>query len=129
MSDCTFCDIVSGRMPAQVVFEDELTMAFMDAFPFSNGHTLVVPKRHAADIYELQQPDADAVWHTTLHLAQAIRTALTPPGLTVRQANGRIADQHILHFHIHLIPRYESGSRGDRALILDFAERIRAAAR
>ena len=127
MSDCIFCDIVSGEKPAEVVFEDELTLAFMDAFPFSDGHTLVVPKHHAANIYGLQQPDADAVWHTTLHLAHGIRAALAPPGLSIRQANGRIADQHILHFHIHLIPRYESGSRGDRAQIRDFAERIRRA--
>jgi histidine triad (HIT) family protein len=127
VSDCIFCAIVSGERPAEVVFEDELTLAFMDAFPFTDGHTLVIPKRHAADIYELEQPDADAVWRATLHLAHGIRTAIAPPGLSIRQANGRVADQHILHFHIHLIPRYESTPRGDRARIGDFAERIRAA--
>jgi len=127
VSACIFCDIVSGEKPAEVVFEDELTLAFMDAFPFSDGHTLVIPKRHVADVYELEQPDADAVWRTTLHLARGIRAAVAPPGLSIRQANGRVADQHIFHFHIHLIPRYETGSRGDRARIGDLAERIRTA--
>jgi histidine triad (HIT) family protein len=127
MSECIFCGIVSHDRPAQVVFEDELTIAFMDVVPFSDGHALVVPKRHAADIYELEQRDADAVWRATLRLAHAIRAALAPPGLWIRQANGRIAGQHIMHFHIHLIPRYESEARGDRARIGDFAELIRAA--
>jgi histidine triad (HIT) family protein len=63
----------------------------------------------------------------TLRLAHGIRAGLAPPGLSIRQANGRIADQRILHFHIHLIPRYEGAPRGDRARIADSAKRIRAA--
>ncbi len=127
MSDCTFCDIVSGEGPAEVVFEDELTLAFMDIVPYTDGHTLVIPKRHSADIFELEQPEADAVWRTTIRLAHAIRDALSPAGLTVRQANGRVADQHIMHFHIHLIPRDQREKRGSLTQIGEFAERIRAA--
>ncbi|HZP90832.1 MAG TPA: HIT family protein [Actinomycetota bacterium] len=127
MSDCTFCDIVSGDGPAEVVFEDELTLAFMDIIPYTDGHTLVIPKRHAADIFELEEPDAGAVWRTTIRLAHAIRAALSPEGLTVRQANGRVADQHIMHFHIHLIPRNQHEKRGSLTKIAEFAERIRGA--
>ncbi|MFB3739476.1 MAG: HIT family protein [Candidatus Velamenicoccus archaeovorus] len=126
MSDCIFCQIASGARSAEVVFEDDLTMAFMDVAPYTDGHTLVIPKRHAADIFELAQPDADAVWHTTLRLAHAIRAALSPGGLTIRQANGRVADQHVMHLHVHLIPRDRQEQRGSPARIAAFAARIRS---
>lgn len=125
-ADCIFCRIVAGEAAAERVDEDELTLSFMDAFPASNGHVLVIPKAHRADIYELSQPHADAVWRATLRVANAIRAALEPDGLTVRQANGSIAGQHIWHFHIHLIPRSAGGDRAESSRIAEFAERIRA---
>jgi histidine triad (HIT) family protein len=126
-SGCLFCRIVVGEEQAERVDEDELTLAFMDAFPASDGHVLVIPKRHLETIYDLQQPEADAVWRTTIRLARAIRSRLRPDGLTLRQANGRLGGQHIMHFHMHLIPRYTAGDHGDQARVAEFAERIRPA--
>lgn len=130
MSDgCLFCRIVSGEDPAERVDEDELTFSFMDAFPASNGHVLVIPKAHMETIYDLEQPHTDAVWQTTIRIAHAIRSALHPDGLTLRQANGGLGGQHIMHFHIHLIPRYQAGGRGEPNRTVEFADRIRAATR
>lgn len=127
MSNCTFCDIVAGEEQAEVVFEDELTLAFMDIFPFTDGHVLIIPKAHADDVFAIEQPHADAVWHTTLRVARAIRAGLSPDGLSIRQANGKVADQHIFHFHVHAIPRYHHEERGSLRLIGEMAERIRGA--
>jgi histidine triad (HIT) family protein len=127
VSGCVFCEIVTGGRTAETVFEDERTLAFMDIAPYTDGHTLVIPKEHVADIFELEQPDADAVWHTTIRLAHAIRAALAPGGLTIRQANGRVAGQHVMHFHVHLIPRDPQEERGSPSRIGEFGERIRSA--
>ena len=126
-SECLFCRIVAGEEPAERVDEDDVTLSFMDAFPASNGHVLVIPKTHVESIYDLDERDGDAVWRTTIRIARAIRSALEPDGLSLRQSNGRAAGQVIPHFHMHLVPRYEVGERGDRGRIREFAERIRSA--
>jgi len=125
VSDCIFCRIVAGDAPAEIVFEDDLTLAFMDIFPATDGHVLVVPKAHAEDVYALEQPHADAVWHTTLRVAHAVRAALGPEGLTIRQANGRVASQHVFHVHVHVIPRNARESRGDASRVAEMAGRLR----
>jgi histidine triad (HIT) family protein len=123
--DCLFCRIVAGEERAERVDEDELTFSFMDASPASNGHTLVIPKTHLETIYDLEQPHADAVWRTTLRLAHAIRSGLKPEGLMLRQANGTLGGQHVMHLHMHLIPRYASGDRGEPGRTGEFAATIR----
>jgi histidine triad (HIT) family protein len=128
-SNCIFCSIVSDDAPAERVDEDEFTLSFMDAFPAANGHVLVIPKTHLESIYDLEQPHADAVWHATLRVARAIRIALQPDGLTLRQANGIIAGQHIWHFHNHLIPRSVGGDHGEPSRIAEFADLVRRATR
>jgi histidine triad (HIT) family protein len=124
---CVFCDIVAGDAQAERVFEDELTLAFMDTAPASDGHVLVIPKRHQPDVFALVQPETDAVWHSTLRAAHAVRDALRPDGMNLHQSNGRIANQHVMHFHLHVIPRYATGSTASRSRIPEIAERIRAA--
>lgn len=126
--DCLFCKIATGDEPAERVHEDDLTLSFMDAFPASDGHVLVIPKAHIETIYDLEPPHADAVWGTTIRLARAIRSALEPGGLSIRQANGALGGQQIPHFHIHLIPRYPIGDRGERSRIAEFGELIRRSA-
>lgn len=128
MSDgCLFCRILAGEEPAERIDEDELTFSFMDVVPASNGHVLVIPRAHVETIYDLEQPHADAVWRTTIRLARAIRAALRPEGLMLRQANGALGGQHVMHLHLHLIPRYAGGDRGEPSRIAEFAERIRSA--
>jgi histidine triad (HIT) family protein len=122
---CIFCDIVAGRAPAERVLEDDLTLAFMDTSPASEGHVLVIPKRHQPDVFSLEDPETDAVWHSTLRVAHAVREALRPDGMNLHQSNGRVANQHVMHFHIHVIPRYATGGTGSRSRIIDAAKRIR----
>jgi len=105
-SDCIFCDIIEGRAPADVVFEDEETLAFMDINPASPGHTLVIPRRHVRNIYELDEETAAAVMKATVRVAGAIKRALQPDGMNLVQSNERAASQEIFHFHMHIIPRW-----------------------
>ncbi len=128
--ECVFCSIVAGDAPAERVFEDRLTLAFMDISPASDGHVLVVPKRHRADVFALEQPEADAVWHTTLRTVRAVRDALGPDGMSLHQSNGRVANQHVFHFHMHVIPRYatvaSASASASRSRIPELAKRIRS---
>jgi histidine triad (HIT) family protein len=124
---CVFCSIVAGEADAERVFEDDLTLGFMDTSPASDGHVLVVPKRHLPDVFALEPPETDAVWRSTLRVARAVRDALRPDGMNLHQSNGRIANQHVFHIHLHVIPRYATGGTGSRSRIREIAERIRAA--
>jgi histidine triad (HIT) family protein len=124
---CIFCSIVAGEAPAETVFEDELTLAFLDISPASDGHVLIVPKRHLRDVFELEPPETDAVWHSTLRVANAVRDAIAPDGMNLHQSNGRVANQHVFHLHLHVIPRYATGGAASRSRIPEIAERIRAA--
>ncbi|MFQ5811817.1 MAG: HIT family protein [Anaerolineae bacterium] len=110
--DCIFCAIAEGKAPAEVVFEDEETLAFMDINPANPGHTLVIPKRHVRDIYELDEETAAAVMKAAVQVAGAIKKALQPDGMNLVQSNERAGGQDVFHFHIHVIPRwYDDGLR------------------
>ena len=124
---CVFCSIVAGDAPAYRVDEDGLTLSFMDVSPASDGHVLVIPKRHQADLFELEPPETDAVWHAMLRVARAVRDALAPEGMNLHQSNGRVANQHVFHFHLHVIPRYAGGGAPTPSRIPELAERIREA--
>jgi histidine triad (HIT) family protein len=106
MSDCVFCKIVAGQIPSTRVFEDEHTVAFMDIGQVNPGHALISVKKHAANIYELDDAQAAAVAHTSARVARAIKAAFDPDGLSVYQANGQAAGQTVFHYHVHLTPRY-----------------------
>ena len=107
MTSCVFCRIVAKEIPAAVVFEDEHTIAFMDAGQVNPGHVLVAAKGHAENLYELNDAQAAALLKTAAHVARAIRAAFNPPGLSVYQANGSAAWQTVFHYHMHLLPRHE----------------------
>ena len=107
MSDCVFCRIVARQIPATVVCEDEHTIAFMDLGQVNPGHVLVVAKAHVENIFGLEPRQAAAVSAAMLRVARAIRDAFAPHGLSVYQANGKAAGQTVLHYHVHLIPRYD----------------------
>jgi len=105
-SDCIFCKILAGEIPAIKVFEDERVLAFMDINPINEGHTLVIPRRHAPTIFDIEIEDLNAIMAAAKRLAQAIKLSLDPPGLNLVQSNGRVASQIIDHFHLHLVPRW-----------------------
>ena len=107
MSDCIFCRIVARQIPATVVHEDEHTLAFMDLGQVNPGHVLVAVKKHAENLYALDDAQAGAVLRAAAQVARAIRDAFAPQGLSVYQANGKAAGQTVFHFHVHLVPRHD----------------------
>lgn len=105
MSECVFCQIVQGSAPCHRVYEDDHILAFMDLFPAAPGHTLVIPKVHAVNLFEIDDASLAAVSRLTPGLARALGKVLEPDGLMVMQLNGAAAGQTVFHYHTHLIPR------------------------
>ena len=108
MSDCVFCKIVAGQIPSTRVFEDEHTLAFLDIGHVNPGHTLVAVKKHAANVFELEGAQAEAIARAIVKISKALKKAFQPEGLSVYQANGKAAGQTVFHLHVHLVPRYEN---------------------
>lgn len=104
-----FAKILRGDAEACTVFEDDKTLAFMDIMPQTKGHTLVIPKAAAENIFDLSPEMLAATILTTRKVALAIRDAFQPAGLMVGQLNGAMAGQTVFHLHFHIIPRYEPG--------------------
>lgn len=108
-ASCIFCRIVRGEAPASVAYEDDQALAFMDINPLSRGHLLVIPRIHAADLFELPDPVAAHLFVVARRMALALRESHRPDGISVVQSNGRAAGQVVFHLHIHLIPRRLEG--------------------
>ncbi|HEY7237937.1 MAG TPA: HIT family protein [Burkholderiales bacterium] len=134
MADCVFCRIVAKQIPANVVHEDEHTLAFMDIGQVNPGHVLVALKQHAENIFALDEAQAAAVFRAAAKVARAIRAAFEPQGLSVYQANGAAAGQTVFHLHVHLVPRHEGDGMAltwpvknpPRERLAEYAEKIRA---
>ena len=108
--NCLFCKIANGEIPANIVYEDDLTLAFLDINPVNPGHTLVIPKKHFRNIFDIEEEQAEAVMRTTLKVANAIKSSLRPDGMNLFQCNEAAATQEVFHFHLHIIPRFEDDS-------------------
>jgi len=106
MSDCVFCRIVAGQIPSTRVYEDEHTVAFMDIGQVNPGHVLVTVKKHAANLFELDTVQAEAIARASVKISNALKSAFEPEGLSVYQANGKAAGQTVFHYHVHLLPRH-----------------------
>lgn len=104
--DCIFCRIAAGELPAQVVDEDERTLAFMDISPATRGHVLVIPRRHARDLLEIAPEDLAATIATAQRVASRMPERLGADGVNLINSCGRAAWQTVFHFHLHVIPRY-----------------------
>jgi histidine triad (HIT) family protein len=111
-NDCIFCAIAGGEIPSHKLYEDDDFIAILDLGPLNPGHTLIIPKTHAADLYALPEETAAKVLPLAKKLAAKIKDELNCDGLNVIQNNGKAAGQSVGHYHTHLIPRYE----GDRAI-------------
>jgi histidine triad (HIT) family protein len=109
MSDCIFCKIVNGEIPAAKVFENEHVLAFLDISQVTKGHTLVIPKVHKENLYELTPEIAKNIYEVVPSIANALKTTFEPVGLNSVNNNGEQAGQSVFHFHLHLIPRYGQG--------------------
>lgn len=104
--DCIFCGIVNGEIPSAKVYENDHVYAFLDIGQVTKGHTLVIPKKHVQNVYELSEETAADLFREVPKLARAIRDQFQPIGLNLLNNNGEYAGQSVFHYHIHLIPRY-----------------------
>jgi histidine triad (HIT) family protein len=106
MSACIFCSIVNGEIPAFRVYEDEDHIAFLDIFPAALGHTLVIPKKHSADIHEISGTAYGVLASRAKVVADLIQTKLATDGITIMQMNRAAGWQSVFHTHFHVIPRF-----------------------
>ena len=107
MSDCIFCKIANGEIPSATLYEDEDFRVILDLGPASKGHALILPKAHAANIYEISDDMAAKAMILAKKMATKMTEALKCDGFNIVQNNGEPAGQTVFHFHMHLIPRYE----------------------
>jgi histidine triad (HIT) family protein len=109
MASCVFCDIVSGKADATVVYEDEAVLAFLPLPEdrLADGHVLVAPKRHVGDLFDATNTDLQPVILGVQAVADALRSALDASGVNVLNASGPNSDQSVLHLHFHVVPRWE----------------------
>ena len=105
--DCLFCKIVAGELPAQIVDEDEHTIAFMDINPWTRGHALVIPRAHSRNLYEIGEDDLALTAAGAKRLAQRMKERLGCDGVNLINSCEPAAWQTVFHFHVHVIPRYD----------------------
>ena len=103
---CEFCKIVRKQAPVSIVYEDNMFLAFLDFKPFTEGHPLVIPKKHYEAIYDITDRELAGLFMIVKKVAIMVKHAMSADGISVVQNNGRAADQHIFHIHVHVIPRY-----------------------
>lgn len=104
--DCIFCKIAAGEIPSKTLYEDEQFRVILDLGPATKGHALILPKEHAANLYELPDETAAAAMKLAKKMALQLKDKLHCDGLNLVQNNGEVAGQTVSHFHLHLIPRY-----------------------
>ena len=112
MSDCIFCKIANGEIPSATLYEDEDFRVILDLGPASKGHALILPKAHAANIYEISDDMAAKAMILAKKMATKMTEALKCDGFNIVQNNGEPAGQTVFHFHMHLIPRYKEDNVG-----------------
>lgn len=129
-----FAKIIRGEMPCFKVYEDAHTIAFMDIMPQAEGHTLVIPKEPAENIFDLSPDGAAALARTAKKVAAAVRKATNAPGILLAQLNGAAAGQTVFHIHFHIIPRtsgidlaLHAREKADFTKLKALAEKIAAA--
>lgn len=108
MNDCIFCKIAKGEIPSATVYEDDDFRVIMDISPASEGHMIILPKEHAANVYELSDATASKIYVLAKKLATALKDELDCDGINILQNNGEAAGQTVFHLHMHIIPRYYS---------------------
>ncbi|MGB7663113.1 MAG: HIT family protein [Nitrososphaeraceae archaeon] len=108
---CVFCAIIRGQSPVAKVYEDNIFLAFMDKYPITSGHTLVLPKYHYGDLFQMTEDEVGNLYRVVHTIASAVYNATGAQGLNTGQNNGKAANQIVPHVHVHIIPRYEKDSR------------------
>ena len=108
MSDCIFCNIVSGAFSSATIYENDEFKVILDRFPANEGHVLILVKEHVANLFEIDPDKAGRLFRLAALIAREMKTRLGFEYMNVMQNNGTIAGQTVFHFHLHLIPRYEN---------------------
>jgi histidine triad (HIT) family protein len=108
MNGCLFCSIASGKLASATIFENSEFRVILDRYPGAKGHTLILPKEHHNDIFDIDAEKAAKIFALTTIVARALKTVLNCDGMNVLQNNGKAAGQSVFHFHIHLIPRFDN---------------------
>ena len=129
---CLFCKLVKKKSPVSCFYEDERTMAFLAIRPINEGHTLVMPRKHFENIYDLPDEEIVHLFKIVKKVAFAVKESVNAGGITVMQHNGKATGQQIFHVHVHVIPRYEEQElpiakrlhEVDRARLDEVADRI-----
>ena len=103
---CPFCRIATGDEPAALIYEDANSIAFLDREPAAEGHTLVVPRAHSRNLFDIDPASASALFTSAVHVARLLNVALQPDGLTLIQTNEAAGGQSAFHIHLHLVPRW-----------------------
>ena len=104
---CIFCKIVKKQAPANIIYEDETVMVFLDIRPLNIGHTLVIPKKHYVDIFDIPENQLSQVHKVAKRVSVAVKKATNADGISIIQQNGKAAAQDIFHLHVHVVPRFE----------------------
>ena len=113
MKDCIFCKIVRGELSSHKIYEDEFSLAFLDIYPFTEGHTMVIPKQHFQTIQEMPAELAGKIFETVSIVTGKVERAMGAVATTIGINNGRGAGQVVPHLHVHIVPRYENDGGGN----------------
>ena len=108
MSDCIFCQIVSGQIPSSKVYEDEEVLAFLDITQVTKGHTLVIPKKHYRNMLEMDAEAASSLFARVPKIAKQLQEKLGASGVNIINNNEEAAGQTVFHTHVHLLPRFDA---------------------
>jgi len=106
--ECIFCNIKDNKAEAEIIFEDENILAFLDIQPVNYGHTLVIPKKHYDNLLTVPKDELDKIIHATQFIAGVVKRSLNADGFNVISNNGNSAGQSVYHFHFHIIPRFNN---------------------
>ena len=106
VSDCIFCKIVAGEIPASKVYEDDHFLAFLDISQVTPGHTLVIPKKHARNLLELTPDETADLFNVVSRVTKKVESATQPQGMNIISNMEEIAGQSVFHTHVHILPRY-----------------------
>jgi histidine triad (HIT) family protein len=107
MENCIFCKIINNEIPSYKIYEDDLVLAILDLNPLSTGHTLIIPKKHAKDIFEIEEKYLERIAAVSKKISQKMKDQLGVAGVNFYHASGVHAEQTVFHFHLHIIPRRE----------------------
>lgn len=112
--NCIFCKLANGDIPTNMIYEDDMFAVILDASPATRGHALILPKEHAANIYELSDETASRIFVLAKKMAAKMAELLKCDGFNIVQNNGEVAGQTVFHFHMHLIPRYKGDGNEEK---------------